>query len=155
MNKTINIHQYLPHQEPMLMVDWIKEITADGVVCVFEIKSENIFVENGFFNEAGLIENAAQSCSSIVAQNFFSDNSEETHVIGFISSIRKVNVFQRPMVGSIIITYAKLLARTDMGDFKTCRVECKTFDKDTLILEGELNLFIQEQAYEKGRSTSR
>ena len=138
----------------MLMVDEIVEISENGVECVFEIKADNVFVEKGFFNEAGLIENAAQACSSIVAQTFFEDKSKKSNVIGFVSSIRKIVVHDRPPVGDIIYTHATLLSRFDGENYTTCRVECKTYHKEIVILEGEINLFIQDQLHEKGRSTS-
>jgi predicted hotdog family 3-hydroxylacyl-ACP dehydratase len=151
---SIDIHQYLPHQKPMLMVDEILDISENGVECVFEIKPDNVFVENGLFSEAGLIENAAQTSSSIVAQSFFSEKSKKSNVIGFVSSIRKISIYEKPAVGDTIFTHATLLSRFDGENYTTCRVECKTFHKETLILEGEINLFIQDQLNEKGRSPS-
>lgn len=67
----INIHHFLPHREPMLMVDFILELTPEKVVTSFEIKPENIFVDNNQFIEAGLIEHSAQTSSSILGQSFF------------------------------------------------------------------------------------
>jgi 3-hydroxymyristoyl/3-hydroxydecanoyl-(acyl carrier protein) dehydratase len=53
----INIHNFLPHREPMLMTDYILELTKEKVITSFEIKEDNIFVHNNEFVEAGLIEN--------------------------------------------------------------------------------------------------
>ncbi len=142
----INIHKYLPHQKPMLMVDEILEISENGVKCGFKIKNDNVLLESGLFSEAGLIENAAQASSSIVAQSFFEDESGEKRVIGFVSSIRRISVYNRPPVGDTIYTCATLLSRFDSENYTTCRVECKTYHKETLILEGEINLFITRPA---------
>ena len=38
----INIHNFLPHREPMLMVDYILELTPEKVVTSFDIKADNI-----------------------------------------------------------------------------------------------------------------
>jgi 3-hydroxymyristoyl/3-hydroxydecanoyl-(acyl carrier protein) dehydratase len=74
----INIHNFFPHREPMLMTDYILELTKEKVITSFEIKEDNIFVHNNEFVEAGLIENAAQTCSSILGQSFFENPEAET-----------------------------------------------------------------------------
>ena len=92
-DNVIDIKNFLPHRAPMLMVDHIYELSEQNVKTVFEIKEDNLFVENDFFAEVGLIENAAQTCSSIVGQSFFLDDNHElkkgVEVIGFISGIKK------------------------------------------------------------------
>lgn len=153
MNKLREIHRYLPHKQPMLMVDGIRNITEEGVECEFYISPESVFVEDGFLSESGLIENAAQASSCIVAQTYFMEETDK-NVIGFISSIRRITLLQKPAAGSTIITKAILLSRFDSESYSTCRVQCRTFQEEILLLEGEINLFIQEQGNEKGRSTS-
>ncbi|WP_367915449.1 ABC transporter permease [Leadbetterella sp. DM7] len=152
MKRLLEIHRYLPHKKPMQMVDGIREITAEGVECEFYISPESVFVEDGYLSESGMIENAAQTSSCIVAQTYFLDETEN-EVIGFISSIRRINILQKPAVGTRLVTKAVLLSRFDSENYSTCRVQCRTFQEETLLLEGEINLFIQEQGNEKGRST--
>lgn len=88
------------------MVDVLKEITTTSVTSVFEINSNNVFVENNYFSEVGLIENAAQTCSCIVGQSYFltRDNEikENVKLVGFISGIKKATVFMLPMVNQTI-----------------------------------------------------
>lgn len=151
MNELMEIHRYLPHQKPMLMVDGIRQITAEGVECEFYISPESVFAEDGCLSESGMVENAAQTSSCIVAQSYFLDETEK-NVIGFISSIRRVVIHKKPAVGTRIITKAELLSRFDSESYSTCRVLCRTFQEEMLLLEGEINLFIQEQGNEKGRS---
>lgn len=153
MSELLQIHQYLPHKKPMLMVDSIRHITAEGVECEFYVAPESVFVEDGYLSESGLIENAAQTSSCIVAQSYFLDQTEK-EVIGFISSIRRITILQKPAAGATLITKAELLSRFDSENYSTCRVQCRTFQEEILLLEGEINLFIQEQGNEKGRSTS-
>lgn len=145
----IEIQNYLPHRKPMLMVDWILEINNEEVKTVFEIKADNIFVEHDFFAEVGLIENAAQTCSSIVGQSFFLDGNynerEDVKVIGFISGIKKVSVFELPKVGSSIYTNAVLSSRFDTDEYIVCTMSCTTFCEEKKLFEAEINLFIQEK----------
>ena len=149
MQKVIDIHNYLPHREPMLMVDLITQINRESVATTFLLKEDNIFIENGRMCEAGLIENAAQTCSAIVARKYFVDDDDRdipnADVIGFISSIKSVKIHALPLVGCEIITKASLISRFDTGDFITCMMSCSTYCNDELLLEGEINLFIQER----------
>jgi len=146
---TIDIKHYLPHRAPMLMVDLILELNNQEVKTVFEIKPENLFVENGLFAEVGLIENAAQTCSAIVGQSFFLDENQEVkediEVIGFISGIKKVKVLALPQVGTTINTDAILNSRFDTDDYSICTMLCTTFCNEELLFEAEINLFIQEK----------
>lgn len=145
----IEIQNYLPHRAPMLMVDVINGLTDQEVKTILEIKADNIFVANGVFAEVGLIENAAQTCSAIVAKSYYVDeDNEEKHgvnVIGFISGIKKLKVFDVAKVGDTIQTTAVLVSRFDAEDYRICTMSCTTFNQQNLIFEAELNLFLKEQ----------
>lgn len=149
MEKVIDIHNYLPHREPMLMVDLIVHISSENVETVFSLKEDNIFIENGVMCEAGLIENAAQTCSSIVARSYFVDDEDEhkpnVDVIGFISSIKTIKIHSLPKAGCEITTKAHLISRFDTGVYTTCMMSCSSYCNGELLLEGEINLFIQER----------
>lgn len=136
----INIQEYLPHREPLLMVDGIIELCKEKVITRFSIQADNIFLLNNQLQESGLIENMAQTCASIVGQSFFDDQSNDTKVIGFITSIKKVNIFSLPHLGQEIITKAKLVSQYE----NICNVSCETFCEDELLGTAEINLFIQE-----------
>ncbi|WP_415329275.1 ABC transporter permease [Chryseobacterium sp. MMS23-Vi53] len=136
----INIHNFLPHREPMLMADYILELTKEKVITSFEIKEDNVFVHNNEFVEAGLIENLAQTCSSILGQSFFENPEADTKVIGFITNIKKIEVFALPKVGDTIISKASLISQFE----NICQISCETFVDDKLLIKGEINLFIQE-----------
>lgn len=136
----INIHNFLPHREPMLMTDYILELTQEKVVTSFEIVEDNIFVHNNQFVEAGLIENLAQTCSSILGQSFFENPEVDTKVIGFITNIKKIEVFALPEVGDKIISKASLISQFE----SICHIFCETFNHDELLIRADINLFIQE-----------
>lgn len=136
----INIHHFLPHRAPMLMADYILELTPEKVVTSFEIKSDNIFVHNNRFAEVGLIEHSAQTCSSILGQSFFKGSDVETKVIGFITNIKKIEIFSLPTVGDTIISKASLISQYE----NICQIFCETFCNDELLIRTEISLFIQE-----------
>ncbi|MDR2235699.1 MAG: ABC transporter permease [Chryseobacterium sp.] len=136
----INIHNFLPHREPMLMADYILELTEEKVVTSFEIKEDNVFVRNHEFAESGLIENLAQTCSSIMGQSFFENPEADTKVIGFITNIKKIEIFGLPKVGDRIVSKASLISQYE----NICNIFCETFLDDEILIRAEINLFIQE-----------
>lgn len=148
MKISIDIKHYLPHRTPMLMVDMIVAMDNEMVETVFTLKEDNIFLQNNIFVEAGLIENAAQTCSSIVAKGFYVDENnvdkEDVDVIGFISALKTLKIHSLPKLGSTINTTATLASTFVTDDYTLCTMSCKTFCNKELLLEGEINLFIQE-----------
>jgi predicted hotdog family 3-hydroxylacyl-ACP dehydratase len=144
----VDIKKYLPHRAPMLMVDMILEMDDEKVETVFEIKESNIFLENGFFTESGLVENMAQTCSSVVAKDYFVDENKNdktgVNVVGFISGIKTLKIYSLPQVNNVIATKALLVSKFITESYSLCTMKCQTFRADELLLEGEITLFIQE-----------
>lgn len=132
----------------MLMVDLILEIDASFVETIFLIKEDNIFVQNNVFIEAGLIENTAQTCSSIVGKKYFFEEdgteNENVNVIGFISALKNVKIHSLPKVGDTIITKANLVSKFAGDDYTLCTMSCNSSVEDHILLECEINLFIQK-----------
>ncbi|MFB9078174.1 ABC transporter permease [Flavobacterium procerum] len=145
---TVDIQNYLPHRAPLLMVDLILNIDATSVETVFLIKEDNVFVDNNLFIEAGLIENTAQTCSAIVGKKYFLDENgeenENVNVIGFISALKTVKIHALPKVGDSILTKASLVSKFPTEDYTLCTMSCKSFLEDQILLECEINLFIQK-----------
>lgn len=150
MNKfqSLDISKFLPHRPPFLMVDKLISIDDEHVQTSFEIKEDGIFIdENKQFNEVGLIENAAQTCSSIVGKSYFEKDDlsgEGNQLIGFISAIKKATIFGVPKIGDTIISKAKLKSRFDTEQYSICTLECTIATSNKELLSCELNLFIQE-----------
>ncbi len=148
MDILIDIKNYLPHRKPMLMVDMILKMDEEKVETIFEIKEDNIFVKKSTFTEAGLIENAAQACSSIVAKDVFVDennqNKADVDSVGYISSIKVLKIHKLPKVGSRIKTIATLISKFVTNDYNLCSMRCKTFYNEDLLLEGDINIFIKK-----------
>ncbi|MEZ0180844.1 MULTISPECIES: ABC transporter permease [Flavobacterium] len=148
MSTGVDIQNYLPHRAPMLMVDLILDIDANFVETTFLIKEDNIFVANTIFTEAGLIENTAQTCSAIVGKKYFFEEdgteNENVNVIGFISALKNAKIHLLPKAGDTIITRANLISKFAGDDYTLCTMSCKSLLDEQLLLECEINLFIQK-----------
>lgn len=144
----IDIKHFLPHRPPMLMASITPFLGSDTVETHFKVTQDCIFVnKKGYLSEPGLIENAAQACSAITGQNFFDPDDLEgagNKVVGYISAIKKVELFLLPKIGDIIITKASLISQYDAGDMSVCTIEASTFRNDDLVVNCTLNFLIHE-----------
>jgi predicted hotdog family 3-hydroxylacyl-ACP dehydratase len=144
----INIKNFLPHRSPMLMECETPFIDAESVETHFKVKPTCIFTdENGNFSEPGLIENAAQACSAITGQDFFEDDDLEgksNKVVGYISAIKKVEIFLIPKIGDTLITKASLISKYDTGDISMCTIESSTYRNDDIVINCTFNFLIHE-----------
>ncbi|GJH41661.1 flexirubin biosynthesis protein [Capnocytophaga sp. HP1101] len=127
----------------MQMVDTITDISNTHVVTEFVIKPTCIFVEEGKFAEVGLIENMAQTCSAIVGQFLFGIEDSSNYVIGYISAIKRLEIFDLPEVGKIVRSEAELLSRFDTDDYHLCSMRCNAFAGEVHLATAELNLVIK------------
>lgn len=143
----IDIRKFLPHRPPMLFVSDMPFVDDTSVITEFKILPHCIFLENGFFTEAGLIENAAQTCSAIVGQSFYDKRDMEgtsNDLIGYISAIKKVQIYELPKVHDILVTKAQLMSRYDLNGVSICTMSSSTFRNADLIVDCTLNCLIQE-----------
>ncbi len=143
----VDIELFLPHRRPMLMVDKIIAISPKNVSCCFLINEDNIFVRNGDFQEIGLIENMAQTCSSIVGQTFYDENYNpisDKRIIGFISAIKQLSVFKLPKVGDTIFTHSTLTSQFDGEDYTICTMFVHAIYNEFELANAEINLFLKK-----------
>ena len=145
----IDFKNFLPHREPMLMVSKLLYIDDTSVHAEFNVTNDCLFVKNNRLSETGLIENAAQVCSAIVGQSYFDKDDlegEGNNLVGYISAIKKIEIFDLPKNGKTITTKATLVSRFDTGSVTICSIDCTTFNSDELIVACTLNFLIHEVA---------
>ena len=148
----INIKNFLPHRKPMLMATVTPYLDENSVVTHFEIDNDCIFLNSkGKLSETGLIENAAQASTAIVGQSYFDDEDLEgvgNSIVGYISAIKKAEVYELPQAKELLVTKAKLISRYDTGTMSICTVEASTFRNDDLIVDCTFNFLIHEVGQE-------
>lgn len=144
----VNFENFLPHRPPMLMKCIVPYLDPESVETHFNITQDCIFTDkNGSFSEAGLIENAAQACSAITGQDFFEEDDLEgtgNKVVGYISAIKKVELFLLPQIGNTLITKASLVSRFDTDEISMCTIKSSTFRDDDLVINCTFNFLIHE-----------
>lgn len=106
--KDIDVHTLLPQQEPFVMIGRLKACDENGVTTETEIKDSNIFVANGKFRTAGMVENIAQSCAA--RMGYISKYIKHSDItIGVIGAVRKFSVIEHPKAGDTITTSIEII----------------------------------------------
>ena len=101
--RKIDIHGILPQQSPFVMITRLEHFDMTTTITSTLVAEDNIFVENGVFTPAGLIENIAQTCAARIGyiNKYILKKGIQ---IGFIGAVSKLEIFNLPEVGSVIRT---------------------------------------------------
>ena len=106
--RAIDVHQLLPQQEPFVMISHLVQFDEKRTVTELNINSKNLFVEDGKLLPEGIIENIAQTCAARIGyvNQFILMKGIQ---IGFIGSIRNMNLQEVPKVGDTITTVVDVM----------------------------------------------
>lgn len=135
-----NLLTYIPQRAPIVMVDNL--ISSDELTQTarssFFIHPANIFCEDGFFKEPGMIENIAQSCALRAGYSFHSKN--EKVPLGFIGAIKNLQVNFFPKINTTIETEIQVMNEI----FDVTLVTGKIFSAGKIAAECEMKIFLKK-----------
>ena len=97
-----NIIDLIPHRTPMIMIDKLIRTDEKYTLSSLLIKEDNIFCEDGFFSESGLIENIAQTAAA--RAGYLSRQAEGEVRLGYIGNIKNLKIHFLPKVNAEIFT---------------------------------------------------
>ncbi len=137
-NSSTDILQYIPQRTPMVMVDKLLKCTEDICLTSFMILAENIFVENGFLKEPGLMENIAQSAAARAGYTALLQNKPILN--GYIGAIKNWELFFFPKINEEIITEIKI----DNQIFDVTIITGNIFCKGKIAARCEMKIFINK-----------
>ncbi len=136
----------------MIMVDRLVSLNDTKVKTTLKISPKNIFLENKTFTETGLIENIAQTCSIIVGSSYFPDREKKkennAEVIGYISTIKSIEIFNTPTINEVLFSNGELLSRFDGEDFSMCDMKGEISCNGVLLLNCRFIFLIKKVKYE-------
>lgn len=110
---------FIPQRPPMTMIDRIIASEEEFFITDFLIRDDNVFVDNGTFREAGIMENIAQTCAARIG--FCAANDEVPR--GVIGGISGFTLYSRPRVGDTLITTINIVAGVGGAMVVDARVE--------------------------------
>lgn len=106
--RATDVHQLLPQQEPFVMISHLVQFDEIRTVTEFTVDSGNMFVEDNKLRTEGLVENIAQTCAARIGyvNQFILKKGVQ---IGFIGSIRNMEVQELPKTGDTITTIVDVI----------------------------------------------
>jgi len=97
-----HIETLIPQRPPFVMIDKLLSFSDATTTTGFNIKADNIFVEDGVFKEPGLVENIAQTAAA--RAGYVSQTENKPVLVGYIGAVNNLQVFMLPQTGSELIT---------------------------------------------------
>ncbi len=101
------ILQLIPQREPIIMVNALLYFDETKVVSGLTVANDNLFVQNGYLTEPGLIENMAQTVALYTGYHFYIKNIPAPE--GYIGAIKGVHIEKCPQVGTQLETEIEIL----------------------------------------------
>ena len=103
----IFVESLIPQRFPFVMVSSIADYSESHLVSGFEIKEENIFVQDTIFQASGLMEHQAQSVALHTGYKFYLLGKEAP--TGYIGAIKTFEAEALPKVGDQLKTEVTIL----------------------------------------------
>src|ERR1700760_870559 len=100
MTEGESILSLIPQQPPFVMVDELLFSDDNFTKTSFTITVDNIFVIDGEFSEAGLMENMAQTAAA--GSGNMARIEDRPVATGYIGQVKNLEVFSLPKVGDIL-----------------------------------------------------
>ena len=138
------LFQFIPQRPPMVMVDGLKEHTAEISLSSFKIESDNIFISNGLLQMPGMIENIAQTAALRNGYDFMikmqtSEDKAPKPPVGFIGEVKNLIIHFLPAAGETLETKVTLLHNI----FTASVVKGVVTYQGTIAAECEMKIFVQ------------
>lgn len=131
------IIKLIPQRNPFVLVDSIYEHREDEILSGFTVPQNHILVDSqGNLSEAGIIEHFAQSIALHQGYDFYLKN--ETAPVGYIGSIKNIEIFKLPKAGQEIKTRIKILQQI-LG---VTMVIGEVYLNNSIIANGEMRTII-------------
>ena len=134
-----DIESLIPQRKPIVMIDELLEQKEEYSRSSFTIEAGNMFVEEGCFQAAGLVENIAQTAAARAGYHYMMQKTEPP--IGFIGAVTKLKIHNTPAVGTVIETVVTQKSEV----FNITLIEGKTFVGDDCIAECQMKIVINEK----------
>lgn len=97
-----NITPLIPQKPPFVMVNRLLSVDEQTTCSSFIIKKNNVFVKNDQLQEAGLLENIAQTAA--LRAGYIAQLEHKPVTLGYIGAVKDLEIFGLPKVGDEIIT---------------------------------------------------
>ena len=141
-----NILDLLPQRPPFIMVDKLTYYDPVVTKTVLTVRDDNLFCKDGKMEEAGIIENIAQSCAARMGYKEKTEPHRDGVIkIGFIGMIKKMDLFRNPLVGETLDTTVVIVEEI----FNSTLVETTVKIGNETIATCEMKIYLTDEAPSK------
>ncbi|HMH32261.1 MAG TPA: hypothetical protein VK543_04480 [Puia sp.] len=96
------ILQFIPQRSPFVMVDQLLYTDEHSARSTFQVRAENIFVEDGELAEPGLVENIAQTAAARIG--YICQQEKRPVPLGYIGAVQNLEIMALPKINDQIET---------------------------------------------------
>ena len=133
-----NIHALIPQGPPFVMIDTLVQSGEASTSASLVVRADNIFVEEGLFREAGIVEHIAQTAAARSGYEMQLANGPLR--TGYIGAVKNLEIFSLPQIGDELVTEIKIENRI----FDITMISGKTHSNGKLVASCEMKIFINK-----------
>ena len=134
-----NIIPLIPQKPPFVMVGKLLFTDEASTRSSFIIEADNVFVKNNVFQEAGLMENIAQTAA--LRAGYVAQSENKPVAVGYIGAVSNFEIFDLPQTGDEIET----AIRVENQIFDVTVLSGKVWHRENLLAQCEMKLFISNK----------
>ena len=138
MDIASDILSFIPQRYPFVMVGALLHVDERVTRSEFVINTENIFVEDGRFSEAGLLENIAQTAAA--GEGYKAQMKSKPVTVGYIGAVKNFEIFMLPKENDVLTTEVAIMHHI----FNVTNIKGKVSCNGSIIAECEMKIFIND-----------
>jgi predicted hotdog family 3-hydroxylacyl-ACP dehydratase len=131
-----DIIHLIPQKPPFVMVSQLLYVDEETAKSSFIINPDNVFVKDGIFQEAGLMENIAQTAA--LRSGYIASTENKPVEVGYIGAIKDFEVFNLPKANDELITEVTI----ENQIFNVTVLSGKVWHNENLLAQCEMKVFI-------------
>ena len=131
-----DIESLIPQRPPMVMVGGLIYANELGCRTNFTIPAANLFVQNGQFSEAGLVENIAQTAAA--RMGYLCRQAERAVPLGYIGAVQNLEIRRLPKINEEIET--EIIIKNQI--FEVTLVSGAVFSGNEQLASCDLKIFL-------------
>ncbi len=132
-----DILEFIPQRPPFAMIHRLHYSDSVKTISGLTVRKDNLFFQNGFLAESGMVENIAQTAAAGVG--YVCKNENRKVPVGFIASIKDLEIYQLPPEGAELVTEAVITNSV----MQVSIVKGKITWEGNIIAECEMRIFVK------------
>jgi len=141
-----NILDLLPQRPPYIMADKLTHYDPVVTRTTFEVRPDNLYCRaDGLMEEAGLIENIAQTCAARMGYKEKTEPQRDGNIkIGLVGMLKSMHIVRSPRTGETLTT--TIAIRDEI--FNILQIEAQVEVNDETIAVCEMKLYLTDKKAE-------